>query len=40
LLEYRYYQGDKLDVWRNVHPLITICPKFKEAIKKLGGDGK
>jgi hypothetical protein len=40
LLEYRYYQGDKLDVWRNVHPLITICPKFKEAMKKLGGDGK
>jgi hypothetical protein len=40
LLEYRYYQGDKLDVWRNVHPLITICRKFKEAVGKLGGDGK
>jgi hypothetical protein len=39
LLEYRYYRGDKLDVWRNVHPLITICRRFKEAVEKLGGDG-
>jgi hypothetical protein len=38
LLEYRYYRGDKLDVWRDVHPLITMSRKFKEAREKLGGD--
>jgi hypothetical protein len=37
LLEYRYYQ-DKLDVWRDVHPLIAICRRFKEAMEKLGGN--
>jgi KAP family P-loop domain len=37
LLEYRYYQGNKLDVWRDVHPLITMSRKFKEAREKLGG---
>jgi hypothetical protein len=37
LLEYRYYQENKLDVWRDVHPLITMSRKFKEAREKLGG---
>jgi hypothetical protein len=39
LLEYRYYQ-DKLEVWRDVHPLIVICRRFKEARAKLGGESK
>ncbi len=36
LLEYRYYQ-DQLSTWRDVHPLITMSRRFKEARDKLGG---
>jgi AAA ATPase domain len=35
LLEYRYYRDNKLTIWRDVHPLIANCDKFKEAIVKL-----
>ncbi len=36
LLEYRYYQ-DQLSTWRDVHPLITMSRRFKEARDSLGG---
>jgi hypothetical protein len=38
LLEYRYYQEDKIIRWWDVHPLIANCERFKEAMKDLGGN--
>ncbi len=37
LLEYRHYQ-EQLRTWRDVHPLITISRRFKEARDSLGGN--
>jgi hypothetical protein len=38
LLEYRYYQDDKIIRWWDVHPLISNCERFKEVMKDLGGN--
>jgi AAA ATPase domain len=35
LLEYRYYQDGELIEWQDVHPLIAISRRFKEARRKL-----
>lgn len=33
LLEYRYYEGESLKAWCNVHPLIEALPQFQSALK-------
>ena len=35
LLEYRYYEGEQLKIWHNIHPLIQDIERFQEVLAKV-----